>query len=87
VKNNTLGWVSHRSSTNGNLILRAETQTRINEKVYNKKGEKIGHVFDIFGPVDSPFVSVKLEKEVGSMIGKYLFLIKMGKKKQKRKKS
>lgn len=87
MKNRILGRVSHRSNNSGNLILKAEIETRIKDNVYNKKMEKIGYVFDIFGPVDSPFVSIRLEKEVGSIIGKYLFLKKVEKKKHQRKRN
>jgi rRNA processing protein Gar1 len=63
------------------------TETRINEPVYNKKGDKIGSVFDIFGPVSSPYVSVRLLDGQEILNGKPIFFTeKKGKKKSRKKK-
>lgn len=87
MKHKILGYVSHKSKSSGNIILKARTETRINEKVYNKKGNQIGKVFDIFGPVNSPFISIRLKDGQEVMIGKPLFINeKQGKKKYRKKK-
>lgn len=58
-----LGIVLHLS-THGNLIVRSEDNAlpKINAKVVNKKMDKIGTVYDIFGPEKAPYISVKLDK-------------------------
>ncbi|RJS90407.1 H/ACA RNA-protein complex protein Gar1 [Candidatus Bathyarchaeota archaeon] len=53
-----IGVVSHLSFSSGNLILKAEWEPKIGEPVYDWKKRKIGRVFDLFGPVASPFISV-----------------------------
>jgi len=54
-----LGTGIHISSVSGNLILKAEKNVGLGEPIYDGKGRKIGIVFDIFGPVSSPFIAVK----------------------------
>ncbi len=58
-----LGKVLHLS-THGNLIVRSDDGTlpRMNSSVLTKKMEKIGTVYDIFGPEKNPYVSVRLSK-------------------------
>ena len=54
-----LGRVLHLSSATGNLIVKAQMAPRIGEKVYDGELRLIGSVFDVFGPVTSPYVAVK----------------------------
>ena len=54
-----LGAGLHISSVSGNLILKSEKNVRMGEAIFDEKGRKIGVVFDIFGPVASPFIAVK----------------------------
>ncbi len=43
-----------------NLILRAEGEApRIGETVFNDKLKPVGVVYDIFGPVSKPYISIK----------------------------
>jgi rRNA processing protein Gar1 len=58
-----LGDVLHRSGSSGHLIVRLETETRIGEPIYDGKGNRVGTVFDIFGPVEAPFASVRTRGE------------------------
>jgi RNA-binding protein len=60
-----LGTVLHLS-THGHLIVRLEEPSlpRINAKVVTKKMDKIGTVYDIFGPEKSPYVSVKVDRKI-----------------------
>ena len=65
-----IGVVKHLSFSSGNLILKAEQEARIGEPVHDWKKRKIGNIFDFFGPVSTPFISVsptinKPEKYVG----------------------
>jgi RNA-binding protein len=58
-----LGKVLHLS-THGNLIVRSDDGPLpgMNSSVLTKKMEKIGTVYDVFGPEKAPYVSVKLKK-------------------------
>jgi rRNA processing protein Gar1 len=38
-----------------------EVQFNIHNPIYDKEMNKIGHIKDIFGPVDKPFVSIQLD--------------------------
>ena len=51
-------------STHGNLIVRSDEGSlpKVNSSVLTKKMEKIGTVYDIFGPEKRPYISVKLSK-------------------------
>lgn len=46
-------------SSSKNLILKAEKPPRINDKVVDENLKSVGTVFDVFGPVSSPYVAVK----------------------------
>jgi RNA-binding protein len=77
---NRVGTSSHISSSSGNLILRAERQVKIGEAIADSRGKQIGHVFDVFGPVEAPFIAVKTKmKDPEKLLGEDFFL---GKKKR-----
>ena len=59
MKGLAIGAVDHLSHGSGNLILRAEREVKIGETVLDSKKKKMGVVFDFFGPVSSPFISVR----------------------------
>ena len=70
-----LGAALHISSSSGNLILEAETEVRIGESVFDERGKRVGTVFDLFGPVSSPFVAMKPRiTDLESLLGEALFL-------------
>lgn len=46
-------------SSSKNLILKAEALPRIGAKVLNDRLKSIGTVFDIIGPVSSPYVVIR----------------------------
>lgn len=48
-------------SKNKNLIVEASEKPRIGDKVYDEKMALVGYVYDIIGPVNSPFVVVKVD--------------------------
>jgi RNA-binding protein len=67
--------LSHVSSSSGNLILRAERQVKIGETIADSRGKHVGQVFDVFGPVDAPFIAVKTRiKDPEKLLGEGLFL-------------
>ena len=53
-----LGIVLHVSN-HGYIILRAALFPKVNSAVLTKRMKKIGKVHDVFGPVASPYISVK----------------------------
>jgi len=70
-----LGTVIHVSKSTGNLILRAEEDVCVGDTVFDKHGKRVGKVYDFFGPVTAPFVSVKTRLEAPSKLeGEPVFL-------------
>ena len=60
-----LGTVLHLSP-HGVLVVKLDDPAlpRMNSKVVTKKMERIGSIYDIFGPESAPYVSIKLDKKV-----------------------
>lgn len=70
-----LGRVLHVSDSK-NLILRAEVLAELGMRVANDKLREIGRVVDLFGPVDKPYASVKLNvKDSGKYVGQILYTL------------
>ena len=73
-KGSRIGTVMQISKSSGNLILKSSRNARIGETVTDSKGKRVGVVFDVFGPVDSPYASVRTRiKNPESLIGAELF--------------
>ncbi len=53
-----IGVVLHVSSS-GNMILKAENLPRIGDQVTDENLKPIGTIFDIFGPVSSPYAAIR----------------------------
>lgn len=53
-----IGKVLHLSKNN-NWILRTKVKPILHKNVFDEKLKKIGKIFDIFGPVTMPYISVK----------------------------
>ena len=83
-----LGKGMHQSKGNNNLIITLSGEARIGQPVSDKDGRIIGAVFDIFGPVEAPFASIKLNEgvELGKVDGKPVFLGRAPPKKKRDKK-
>ena len=56
------------------LVVRVDRAPKIGQAAFDSKGKRVGNIFDIFGPVKSPYVVIKpasglskvdLEKLVG----------------------
>lgn len=58
-----LGTVLHVSS-HGYIVVKAELFPPTDSTVVTKRMKKIGTVYDVFGPVDNPYVSVKPFKDI-----------------------
>ena len=70
-----LGAVLHFSKSSGNLILKMNQKGKIGDSITDSNGKKIGVIFDIFGPVKTPYVAVKTGmKDPEPLVGKDLFL-------------
>ena len=73
-KGNRIGTVMHISRASGNLILESRPSAKIGETVTDAKGKRVGVVFDVFGPVSSPYASVRTRiKNPERLIGADLF--------------
>ena len=74
-----LGKVLHVSSR-GSIVLRTDKTPPIGKeaRVLDKKAQDIGFVIDVFGPVKSPYVSVRPRKNVDAkkLVGQMLYLDK-----------
>jgi RNA-binding protein len=82
---NKIGRVLHISPS-GKAVLKAETVPRIDDAVLDGKGRVVGRVFDVLGPVDSPYVEVEV-KDKRKIVGRLLYVSprpKRGKKRVKR---
>ncbi|ABL77784.1 H/ACA ribonucleoprotein complex subunit GAR1 [Thermofilum pendens] len=63
-------------SRNKNLVVEASNVPPIGEKVYDEKAMLVGYVYDVIGPVTSPFVLVKVDEsrwEPEALVGKLLY--------------
>jgi len=58
------GIVRHTTSRFVVVSANPESLPKVGAEVYTRRMEKVGIVYDIIGPVKSPFVLVKPEKEV-----------------------
>ena len=77
-----LGRVLHVSKR-GSLILRTDKTPPIGPKalVLDKEAKKIGTILDVFGPVNNPYVSIRLYDGIDpyKLVGQPLYLRKMDK--------
>jgi|TARA_B100001971_G_scaffold135769_1_gene125402 rRNA processing protein Gar1 len=73
-KGSQVGTVSHISRSSGNLILESSRNAKIGETVFDYKGKRVGVVFDVFGPVNKPYASVRTRiKKPEHLIGAELY--------------
>jgi RNA-binding protein len=74
-----LGKVLHVSAR-GAIILRTEKTPPIGRKarVLDKKAQEIGIVTDVFGPVKTPYVSIRPNEGIdpSKLVGQILYLVK-----------
>jgi len=57
-----IGKILHITSDK-NIILKAENRAQIGDRVVDENLRPVGKIFDIFGPVSAPYVSVKADTE------------------------
>jgi RNA-binding protein len=79
-----LGKVLHVSKR-GSLILRTDKTPPTGPKalVLDKEANRIGTVLDVFGPVNNPYVSIRLYEGIDAqrLVGQPLYLRKLNKPK------
>ena len=69
-----LGKVLHLSSNN-NLILKTKQTVKPNQNVFDKQTHNIGKIIDVFGPVKTPYLSIKpLTSNAKKYVGKALYI-------------
>jgi len=71
-----LGKVMHVSKS-GRLIVKASHTPRLNSPVYDESFDLVGVVYDVMGPVSSPYVSIALEArdvDPRRLVGKMLYV-------------
>ncbi|MEM1565605.1 MAG: Gar1/Naf1 family protein [Candidatus Bathyarchaeia archaeon] len=78
-----LGRVLH-ISPNRNIIVKAENLPRLGETVVDENLKPIGEIFDIFGPVSSPYVAVKPKiSKPESLMDRMVYILPLKKKGEK----
>ena len=79
-----IGSVLHVSSSRS-LILKTDHLPRIGDKVVDDKLSNVGTVFDVFGPVSSPYVAVKTSVDEPSLlVGRSLYSVPLAKSRFRR---
>ena len=75
-------------SSSRNLILKAEALPRIGAEVLDDSLKSIGTVFDIIGPVSSPYVVIKpgINTAPLSLINKVVYTIPSGRRRKEKRK-
>ena len=69
-----IGRALHFSGATGNVIVKASFAPKVGSKVCDKKLRSVGTVFDVFGPIASPYVSIKTSRDRKNIIDQILFL-------------
>jgi len=78
-----LGKVLH-ISPNRNIIVKVENIPKIGEKVVDENLKPVGRIFDIFGPVSSPYVAVKpVDQNLGKSACKMLYVFPSERRKER----
>ncbi len=78
-----LGRILHVSQ-NRNIIVKVENLPKLGETVVDENLKPIGEVFDIFGPVSSPYVAIKPKiSKLDFLAGKALYMLPSKKRREK----
>ncbi|MHA1835790.1 MAG: H/ACA ribonucleoprotein complex subunit GAR1 [Candidatus Odinarchaeia archaeon] len=82
-----MGKPLHLSSQN-HIIIKTNFAPKIGSNVYTKTKKFIGKIIDVFGPINSPFLSIKPNKKIEptDYLGEELFVFKEFKPKRNVKK-
>jgi len=78
-----LGQVLHISPSR-NVIVKVENLPKIGQTVVDENLKPVGKVFDIFGPVTSPYVAIKSTiREIEKLNSKTLYVVPSERRKEK----
>jgi len=78
-----LGQVLHITPSR-NIIIKVENLPKIGETVVDESLKPVGKVFDIFGPVTSPYVAIKSTiREIEKLNKKTLYALPPERRKEK----
>jgi len=70
-----LGKVLHVSGSRCLILKTKGAQIPVGSKVLDSKLKDVGRIFDVFGPVSTPYVSVRPStSDPSSLVGKVLYL-------------
>lgn len=79
-----LGIVLHVTPSQ-NIVVKADRTPKIGSKVANEKLKVVGKVFDVIGPVSSPYAVVKpTTEDPEKLMGKKLYLLLSKKRRSKK---
>ena len=77
-----LGSVLHLSPSR-NIIVKAEESPKIGEPVVDENLKPVGTIFDVFGPVSSPYVAIRpTARDPERLVGKKLYVIPSKRRKE-----
>jgi RNA-binding protein len=79
-----LGLVLHVSPSR-NIIVKVESTPRIGEAVVDENLKPVGKVFDVFGPVSSPYAAIRSStREFEKLANKTLYVLPSRKRERRR---
>jgi RNA-binding protein len=71
-------------SPSRNIIVKVENSPKIGEPVVDENLKSVGAVFDIFGPVSSPYAAIRPSaRDPEKLVGKKLYVIPSKRRKEK----
>jgi len=80
-----LGLILHTSPSR-NIIVKLEKTARIGENVVDENLKAVGTVFDIFGPVSSPYAAVRpTVRQPESLANKKLYVVPPKRREEKKR--
>jgi RNA-binding protein len=73
-------------SPSRNLIVKAEGSPKIGETVVDENLKPVGTIFDVFGPVSSPYAAIRpTTRDPDKLVNKKLYVIPSKRRKEKTK--
>jgi len=80
-----LGFILHMSPSR-NIIVKLEKTPKIGENVVDEDLKAVGTVFDIFGPVSSPYAAIRpTVRQAESLANKRLYVVPLKRREEKKK--
>jgi len=68
-----VGKLLHVTPSGG--VGRFEVEPKMGQPVFDRSGQRIGNIIDIFGPIQRPYVKIKPASgvELEKLVGRYLY--------------